>query len=98
MIDFEKARTWLGLTQAEAAEMLGVSERTVSRWENNGILKSSKQQLYLQSMYIRVASRKGAGLTFIDQTVTLIDKDGEMIYHFDNESEMILLSVRLREL
>lgn len=98
MLDFEKARTWLGLTQIEAAQMLGVSQRTVSRWENNGILKTSKEQMYLQSMYIKVASQKGAGLTFSDQTVRLIDKDGESIYHLENESEMILLSIRLREL
>lgn len=96
MIEFGKARSWLGLTQVEAADLLGVSERTVSRWENGALIKPQKWQIYLQMMFLKVASQNGVNLTFSDSTVKLVDKDGEAFFDFNNESEMILMSIRIR--
>lgn len=44
-LDIKKIRTDLGVTQAELAKRLGVSERTVQNWESGTTIPETKHQI-----------------------------------------------------
>lgn len=44
-LDIKEIRTFLGVTQAELAKRLGVSERTVQNWESGTTIPESKHAM-----------------------------------------------------
>lgn len=88
--EIKRLRTYHGIFRKNLALVLGVSERTLSRWETNGITKENYQKME-QGIKALVAnqakadlSRKQAGLADVSDFSTLqlatelLDRAGKM--------------------
>lgn len=80
MIDLKARRLELGLTMAEVAKAIGVSEATVSRYESGNIKNMRRDRIENYSKVLNVSPALFIGI----EQETERDNTDELIKRFDN--------------